>query len=69
MVNIYTYRGEEGERAPKDVTEVIFAEGITEIRSSAFDFCKSLVTVGPFPSTLTKIRAGAFWHCESMQRE
>ena len=28
---VYTYRGLEGERAPLDVKEVIFAEGITSI--------------------------------------
>ena len=30
MVIIYTCRGGEGERAPKDIEEVIFAEGITK---------------------------------------
>ena len=63
---IYTYWGLEGERAPKDTTELIFHPSVTTIEEDAFLACKSLVRV-IMPDTVTRIEFGAFHGCVSLK--
>jgi len=63
---VYTYWGLDGEKAPKDVTEVIFHPSVTRIQEIAFCRCKSLVWV-TIPDTVTRIEPIAFMCCDSLR--
>ena len=54
--------GDEDEVTLKDVTSVIFAEGITRIHRAAFPYRELLVSVGP----LVAIDVFAFCGCSSL---
>jgi len=55
---VYTYHGLHGERAPEDVTEVIFHPSATIIQTHAFFGCHSLERI-TIPDTITQIEQHA----------
>jgi len=63
---VYTYHGLDGERAPEDVTEVIFHPSVTTIKYYTFYGCKSLVRV-TIPDTVTRIEKKSFSHCDFLR--
>jgi len=62
---VYTYYGLRHERAPEDVTKVIFHPSVTNIHGHAFWGCRSLVRI-TIPDTITRIEGYAFYDCVSL---
>ena len=62
---VYIFYGLEGECAPEDTTEVIFAPSVNTIEMMAFYECESLVQV-TIPDTITRIEQHAFFGCHSL---
>jgi len=63
---VYTYWGLLHERAPADVTKLIFHPSVNIIQKHAFNHCRSLVRV-TIPDTVTEIEYGAFSGCVSLR--
>ena len=63
---IYTYYGIDGERAPKDVTELNFHPSVRIIKKSAFKYCEFLVRV-TIPDSVTRIEQQGFAACHSLR--
>lgn len=54
------------QKVPKDVTEVIVADGVTKIIGHAFSDCTSLESIS-IPDSVTSIYPGAFENCTSLK--
>lgn len=63
--NVYVYDGTE--KAPKDVTHAIIADGVTAIADNAFTSCKLLKKV-EIPNSVITIGFQAFSNCVSLTR-
>jgi len=63
---VYTYHGLDGEQAPTDVTEVIFAPSVTIIKEYAFYGCRFLRWIA-IPDNVTRIEWRAFHGCDSLR--
>ena len=52
-------------RVPKSVTTVMIPDGVREIRNSAFEYCRNLVSIS-IPDSVVKIGEWAFHRCLSL---
>ena len=59
------YSGEERFFQDRELTEVTFAKGVTEIGFGAFQGCSSLTAI-TIPDSVTSIGIDAFYGCSSL---
>jgi len=62
---IYVYVGLEGERAPKDTTEIVFHPSVKIIKEWAFEYCTKLRRV-IMNENVEVIEHHAFYECRSL---